>query len=262
MVRHPIKKKLTGQNFEIGVNALKNSLENTTMANQLSKDVGSRIDNSLKIVSLTKEAAQDVSKKIHIAVEEAKENKNAIIKVNALLLKSQSDISFLAGKIESSSENENEISIKMGALEQDTEQIKNVLAIISDIADQTNLLALNAAIEAAPAGEHGRGFAIVADEERKLAERTQKTLTEINTSVGLVVQSIAETSEYMKKNAQETKKLVEFSSIVQIDMNKATSRIDDLSLQNAKSVKEIANASHNLSHLTQELTLKLSQIKT
>jgi len=272
-----------------------NSLENTTMANQLSqlsKDVGSRIDDSLKIVSLAKEASQDVSKKIHTAVEEAKENKNAIIKANVLLLKSQSDILFLAGKIESSSENENEISIKIGALEQDTEQIKNVLAIISDIADQTNLLALNAAIEAARAGEHGRGFAVVADEVRKLAERTQKTLTEINTSVGLVVQSIAETSEYMQKNAQETQKLVELSSIVQIDMNKATSsvtlvteqsnnvqefeliaktldeinsstnRIDDLSLQNAKSVKEIANASHNLSHLTQELTLKLSQIKT
>ena len=105
-------------------------------------------------------------------------------------------------QIEISSQNEEELSGKLIQLTQDTEQVKDVLSVISDIAEQTNLLALNAAIEAARAGEHGRGFAVVADEVRKLAERTQKSLAEINATINVVIQSISETSDAMIKNAE------------------------------------------------------------
>lgn len=173
------------------------------------------------------------------------------------LEKSQKNMDYLDKKIENTVSQEHHLANELVTLSQEAKHTKDILSVIEDIADQTNLLALNAAIEAARAGEHGRGFAVVADEVRFLAEKTQNSLESINLTITKIVESIQLISRSMNGNAQEILELKTISS----DTNDVVRHLTSAVNNNLKVSQSIVNESHTVIQQTNEIKNSTATIK-
>ncbi len=138
---------------------------------------------------------QEIASQTHRAAQYANETKVATADCQQLMGRSETSLQQLSSSVDVSSEVAQQ-------LEESSNNITQVLDVIRNVAEQTNLLALNAAIEAARAGEQGRGFAVVADEVRTLAQRTQKSTEEIQALIGSLQEGAAKAVEAMEESRQ------------------------------------------------------------
>lgn len=270
--------------------------ENAAISEQFSasaNEVAVRVESTSTITTQTTQTIKGVKSDIDSTILDAKQSKESLVSANENLSIAREDMVRLTAEVQETASSEAELAHKIEQLSQDAEQVKDILTVISDIADQTNLLALNAAIEAARAGEHGRGFAVVADEVRKLAERTQKSLVDINATINVIVQAVVDSSEQMNTNSKTIQTLAEVSADVESkiacstdimqtvvsqndkivnhyiqngeDVEGVVKRIEELneiSMSNTRTIEEIGQAAKTLNEATNNLYIKLDQFKT
>lgn len=270
--------------------------QNSTIAitiTDATRTISDGVEQERQIVEATTQKSHSIKDILSGAIAISEQTQKNVANANEELVTAKDALYRLVGEVDGYIETEHDMASQLVSLRQDADQVKNVLGVIKDIADQTNLLALNAAIEAARAGEHGRGFAVVADEVRKLAERTQKSLTEIEISVGTIVQAINDVSDKMGENAKNMNELTAISnevedkisatsaemersvSVAQRSYNDSVevvghiewiiekiSQINVVSESNRKSVEQIEGDSKQLLEVAQSLSARINEFKS
>ncbi len=229
-----------------------NKIQNALIKFQ-NRDFSHRIDNPIgKTAQGLNSLAELISQMIQINSNSSQDlfNKATILKsgmknLNSATKKQALSIEHTALNINNINDSILEVSDRTKTVVEQSADIKSVINIINDIAEQTNLLALNAAIEAARAGEHGRGFAVVADEVRQLAEKTQKSLDEIHANVNVLVQSIINIGEAIDKQSDNISQVN--SAIKEIDQ--ATQNNSLVTVEIKETAKEIENMSQAMSNV-------------
>ncbi|WP_187955116.1 methyl-accepting chemotaxis protein TlpB [Helicobacter pylori] len=213
---------------------------------QIAQETQKSMKDSSTTLNSVKNKATDVASMMNASIEQSQGLRKRLIETQGLVKESKDAIGDLFSQITESAHTEEELSSKVEQLSRNADDVKSILDIINDIADQTNLLALNAAIEAARAGEHGRGFAVVADEVRNLAGRTQKSLAEINSTIMVIVQEINAVSSQMNLNSQKMERLSDMSKSVQETYEKMSSNLSSVVLDSNQSMDDYAKSGHQI----------------
>ena len=224
----------------------------TSVTDSMACGVSEQMDKSTHIVVAMEEMAKTVAsimENSRLAAQQARNSADEARNGGEIIHRAVNDLKRF--QISNS-----ELVDKMVALGQRSSVIGTIVTTIDDIADQTNLLALNAAIEAARAGEHGRGFAVVADEVRKLSERTRLATQEIGSLIGGIQQELNDSVQDMGKSTQQVQQCTQSTEVAGENLD----RIIEQTERSADMIAQIATAATEQSATTDEINNSIALI--
>lgn len=247
---------------QLAANAEQTAQASRSVAKEIN-DVSVKTSEQIKLVNQSSRIAADMSRKIHditasnnLLIEMSDKSHQATLNGNKAVQQAIDQMS----NIEKTT---NRLSDVIHVLGSKSQQINEMIAMISGIAGQTNLLALNAAIEAARAGEQGKGFAVVAEEVRKLAEQSQVAAQQIAELIGEIELDNQKTMAAMQVGSQEVSKgteIVKTASIAFADIDKLSSQMTQLIERSTQAIQEVAKdsttitqANGSLNHFSQQI---------